>query len=434
VTAAKFHLGWFMNFSPTDWAGEFTPTDDVWSGEFYIDMARSLERAGFDYMLIEDTVMVPDAYGGSYDNSLRLAMMVPKHDPVPLAAIMLAATQRIGIVATMSTSFYHPFMLARLAATVDHIGKGRFGWNIVTSGEHSAAQNFGMDRLTEHDLRYDMAEEYVQLACQLWDSWEPDSVIADRDTATYIRPGSVNSIDFEGKFFRSRGPLNTVRPPGGRPVFLQAGGSPKGRAFAAKWADSIIAIANGPEGMKEYRDDVRAKAAAQGRDPDDIKVLFVVSPVLADTHEEAEAKKERNRHDEMAIERTLALVSSITDIDFAQYPLDEQLPPNMTTNGEQGSLTKFVQEGSGKTLRELARDGLADSVDFVGTPDEVAAQMDEIMEEVGGDGFLITTGANPMNRRYISEITEGLVPALRRRGLTRNGYEHALFRDNLKSY
>lgn len=434
MSVARFHMGWFMNFTAIEWAGDFTPTDDVWSGDFYVDMARSLERAGFDYMLIEDTLMVPDAYGESYDNYLRLAMMVPKHDPVPLAAIMLAATRRLGVVATMSTSFYPPFMLARLAATVDHIGRGRFGWNIVTSGEDSAAQNFGMDRLTEHDLRYDIADEYVDLVTKLWDSWEPDALIADRATATYIRPGSVDSIDFEGTYFRSRGPINTVRPPHGRPVFVQAGGSPKGREFAAKWADSIVAIANGPEGMKSYRDDVRARAEAQGRDPDEIKVLFVVSPVIAETTAEAEAKKQRNRDSDRNIELTLALVSSITDIDFAEYPLDEPLPANMTTNGEQGSLDKFVQAGSGKTLRELARDGLADSVHLVGTPDDVAEKMGEIMEEVGGDGFLFTNGANPMNRRYISEITEGLVPALRRRGLTRTTYEHEGFRDNLRAF
>jgi alkanesulfonate monooxygenase SsuD/methylene tetrahydromethanopterin reductase-like flavin-dependent oxidoreductase (luciferase family) len=224
-----------------------------------------------------------------------------------------------------------------------------------------------------------------------------------------------------------------VRPPADRPVFVQAGGSPKGRQFAAKWADSIVAIANGTEGMKAYRDDVRARAEAQGRKPDDIKVLFLVSPVLGETTEEAHARKDRMMQSPRYVEQALLLISSITDIDFSQFPLDEVLPP-LTTNGERGSLEKFVQAGSGKTLRQLASEGMANSVHLVGTPDDVADQMGEIMEEVGGDGFLLTANAGPLNRRYIAEITEGLVPALQRRGLARTSYTHEMFRDNLLEF
>jgi FMN-dependent oxidoreductase (nitrilotriacetate monooxygenase family) len=325
-------------------------------------------------------------------------------------------------------------MLARLAATIDHIAEGRFGWNIVTSGEDAAAQNFGMDQLTEHDLRYEMAEEYLDLVCRLWDTWDPDAVLADRNTSTYVAPGSARTVDFQGRFFRSRGPLNTLRPPQGRPVFVQAGGSPRGRQFASKWADSIVATANGPEGMRAYRNDVRARAAAQGRNPDDIKVLFLVSPMLAGSSAEAEAKKRRLTSSDRYVEQTLALVSSITDIDFAQYDLDEPLPPDMKTNGEQGSLDKFVQAGSGKSLRELASEGLANSVHLVGTPDHVARTMADLMDDVGGDGFLISNGGNPLNRTFIDEITEGLVPALQRLGRVRTTYEHRYFRDNLLAF
>ena len=132
-----------------------------------------MERACFDYIMIEDTLMVSEAYGGNSEVYLKHAIMAPKHDPAPLAAIMAAATSKMGVVATMSTTFYPPFLLARLASTLDSIAEGRFGWNIVTSGEDGSAQNFGMDKLTEHDLRYDIADEYVDLVCQLWDSWEP---------------------------------------------------------------------------------------------------------------------------------------------------------------------------------------------------------------------------------------------------------------------
>jgi FMN-dependent oxidoreductase (nitrilotriacetate monooxygenase family) len=428
-----FHLGWFLNFTALEWNDAFSATEDAFTGEFYVDMARSLERAGFDYMLIEDTLMVPDAYGHSFDAYLKYAMMTPKHDPVPLATLIAGATSRLGLVATMSTSFYPPFMLARLAATVDHIAKGRFGWNIVTSGEDAAAQNFGQDKLTEHDLRYDIADEYVTLCNQLWESWDTDAVVMDRETDTFARGDRVRTIDFEGRWFKSRGPLTTVRPPQGRPVFVQAGGSPKGRQFAAKWADSIVAIANGPAGMKEYRDDVRARAEAQGRKPDDVKVLFLVSPVLGATTAEAEEKRARMAASERYQMQSLLLIASITDIDFSQFPLDEVLPP-LTTNGEQGSLTKFMQEGSGKTLRQLASEGMGSSVQLVGTPDDVADQMEAVMEEVGGDGFLLTANAGPLNRRYVADITEGLVPALQRRGLTRTSYTFEQFRDNLLEY
>jgi FMN-dependent oxidoreductase (nitrilotriacetate monooxygenase family) len=428
-----FHLGWFLNFTALEWNDHFSATENPWTGDFYVDMARSLERACFDYVLIEDTLMVPDAYGHSFDAYLKHAMMTPKHDPVPLATLMAGATSRLGLVATMSTSFYPPYLLARLAATVDHIAGGRFGWNIVTSGEDAAAQNFGQDRLTEHDLRYEIADEYVELCCRLWDSWDADAVVMDRETGTWARGDRVHTVDFEGQWFKSRGPLTTVRPPADRPVFVQAGGSPKGRQFAAKWADSIVAIANGTEGMKAYRDDVRARAEAQGRKPDDIKVLFLVSPVLGETTEEAHARKDRMMQSPRYVEQALLLISSITDIDFSQFPLDEVLPP-LTTNGERGSLEKFVQAGSGKTLRQLASEGMANSVHLVGTPDDVADQMGEIMEEVGGDGFLLTANAGPLNRRYIAEITEGLVPALQRRGLARTSYTHEMFRDNLLEF
>jgi FMN-dependent oxidoreductase (nitrilotriacetate monooxygenase family) len=361
--------------------------------------------------------------------------MAPKHDPAPLAAIMAAATSRMGVVATMSTTFYPPFMLARLCSTLDSIAEGRFGWNIVTSGEDGSAQNFGMEKLTEHDLRYDIADEYLDLVCQLWGSWEPDAVIRDRETNTYADFKKVHPINFSGKYFKSRGPLNTVSSPQGRPVFVQAGGSPRGRQFASKTADSIIAVANGVEGMKSYRDDVRARAAAHGRDPDEIKVLFVISPILGTTEAEALARQKLGNEDPDFIEQALAGISSVTDIDFSQFDLDKPLPW-LETNGERGSLDKFAQWGSSKTLRQLIVDagGVSDSIELVGTPDQVAEKMGEAMEEVGGDGFLISAPYMRVSKQYITEICEGLIPALQRRGLTRTAYAHQHLRETLREF
>jgi FMN-dependent oxidoreductase (nitrilotriacetate monooxygenase family) len=429
----RFHLGWFLNFVADEWNDTWGDGGKDWTGEFYVEMAKSLERACFDYMIIEDKLMVADAYGGTMASTLNHAV-APKHDPVPLAVLVAQATARLGVVPTMSTSFYPPFLLARLCATVDHISKGRLGWNIVTSGEDRAAQNFGLDRLYEHDERYEMADEYLELVCRLWDSWEPDAVVRDRERGVYADATKVHTIDYEGKYYRSRGPLNTVRPPQGRPVLCQAGASPKGREFAAKYADTIIAYGAAPPTMKAFRDDFRARMEAHGRKPDDCKVMFLVAPIVADTEEEARAKEKRWFEDPLYIESMLSTMASITEVDFSQFDWDEVPPDGLTTNGERNSLETFLQRGSGKTLRELASVGLTKGTDLVGTPEQVADRMGEMMEEVGGDGFLITSPVMRLNRRYITEITDGLVPALQRRGLTRTDYAFEHFRDNLQEF
>jgi FMN-dependent oxidoreductase (nitrilotriacetate monooxygenase family) len=335
----------------------------------------------------------------------------------------------------MSTMGYPPFLLARLAATIDNIAGGRFGWNIVTSGEDTAAQNFGLDKLPPRELRYEMADEYLELVGQLWASWDPDAVVLDRETDTYADFRKVRPIHFQGKYFKCRGPLNTVPCPQGRPAYVQAGGSPRGRSFAARHADSVIATANGIDGMKAYRDDVRSRAVAAGRNPDDIKILFLAAPILAETEEAAREKHRRTVSDPHFITHALTLVSSFTDIDFSQYDLDQPLPHKLVTNGEQGSLDKFQQHGSGKTLRRLAMEGGSESsIELVGTPESVAQKMGEVMEAVGGDGFLITSPYGKNSRRYTAEITDGLVPALQRRGLTRTRYTRAHLRDTLKEF
>jgi FMN-dependent oxidoreductase (nitrilotriacetate monooxygenase family) len=435
MPAKKFHLGWFTNFITDEWSTTFAAGGRPWDGKFYINMAQAMERACFDYIMLEDTLMISDAYGGTPEAYLKHAIMVPKHDPIPLAALLGANTSRMGIVATMSTMAWPPFMLARVSNTLDHICKGRFGWNIVTSGENHAARNFGLDELPPRQQRYDMADEYVELVKQLWGSWDQDAVVLDRKTGTYADHGKVRPINFAGKYYKCRGPLNTAPSPQGRPAFVQAGGSPRGRKFAAETADSIIAPSAGIGGNKAYRDDVRAHARKAGRDPDEIKVLFVVAPILGETDAEAQAKFERIRQHPMFVQRTLASISSITDIDFSKFALDEELP-RLTTNGEQGSLDAFAQWGSGKTLRQLVMEQVSRGLDgMVGTPDRVAANMGMIMQEVGGDGFLITRPHTTfVSRQYITDICEGLVPALQRRGLVRTEYTKSTLRETLREF
>ena len=430
----RFHLGWFTYFGQNAWNEPLGAQTEPWTGELHLDLARSMERACFDYMLVEDTLSIPAVHGGSNAAYLKYGIMVPKHDPAPLAAIMGTVTSHLGIVITLSTMAYPPFMLARLASTLDHLSRGRFGWNIVTGTEDAAARNFGKTEMPPRALRYDMADEYVDLVTKLFESWDPDAVIRDHATETYADAGKVRPVNFEGQWFRSEGPLNTVRCPQGRPAYIQAGGSPRGRAFAAKHADSIIATTNGIAGMIAYRDDVRRYAVAQGRDPDSIKVLFLIAPVIGETMEAAREQYERVLASPGFTERTLALFGSFVDIDFSGYALDEPLPP-LTTNAEQGALDKFCQPGSGKTLRQLVRDsGTSSTLELVGTPDHVADLMGAAMETVGGDGFLITTPFHRLTRSYIASITDGLVPALQRRGLTRTAYTKPTLRETLLEF
>lgn len=433
----RFHLGWFMNFTPDEWREPFGQGGQPWDGQFYIEMARTLERACFDYIMIEDKLMVSETYGGSSKEGLKSGMMAPKHDPAPLAVAMGMATSRLGVVATMSTLAYPPFLMARLSSTIDSLTKGRFGWNVVTSAEDLAAQNFGLDKLPPRELRYEMADEYMEVMGKLFGSWEKDAVVLDREAGIYADHTKVHPINHEGKFFKVRGPLNTVRSPQGRPVYVQAGASPRGRSFAAAHADSIVSVASGVAEMKAFRDDIRARAAALGRNPDDIKVLFCVTPTVGETEQDAQDKHNRMLNSPNFINDILASISSITDIDFSRFDLDKPLPERLVTNGEQGSLDKFQQYGSGKTLRELVVDGtggLVSSVELIGTPDQVAERMGEVMEEVGGDGFLITTPVLRVSRRYLVEIADGLVPALQKRGLARTSYKHEMLRDNLLEF
>ena len=425
-----------MSFRPPAWNTPFAGDDGKhWAnGDYYVDFLRSLERAKFDYMMIEDSSMVSDAYGGTSEVDLKYSLYAPKHDPVPLVPILARATERIGIVATMSTSFYPPFMLARTMTTLDHMTRGRVGWNMVTSSEDRAAQNYGLDRLYEHDERYDRADEFFDVVTKLWDSWEPDALVMDQATGRYVDHTKIHPIDHHGKYYKVRGPMNTLRSPQGRPVFCQAGASPRGKDFAALHADTVIASAQGVEGMKAFRDDLRARMTAFGRDPDSCKVLFVVNPIVGATDEEAQAAVARMSAPEgrrARAEAALGHLSALTENDFSIYDLDQPIP-DVTTNGHRSTLTDFIKMGTGgKTLGEVAATWTIASIPLVGTPDTIAGLMDEAMQEVGGDGFLIMGGGS---RRYIGEITEGVVPALQRRGVTRTEYTYPTFRENLMEF
>jgi FMN-dependent oxidoreductase (nitrilotriacetate monooxygenase family) len=292
--ARPFHLGWFLQGSSLQawgepWTGHIGRT---WMApELFIDMARCLERAGFDYLLIEDSSYVGESFGGSTELYLKRGIAVPRQDPSVMASLIGQATSCIGIVPTFGTYAGPPYLLARLVATLDQISGGRIGWNAVTGSSNFAAMNFGLPGMREHDLRYDMADDYMEVCRRLWASWEPDAIIADPRTGVLVDHTKVHAVNFEGRYFKTRGPLNSGPCPQGQPVIAQAGGSPRGRQFASRYADTIVAHTKGIAAMKAYRDDVRARMVAHGRDPVTCKVLFLVAPIIGETEADARDKK-----------------------------------------------------------------------------------------------------------------------------------------------
>ena len=432
-----FHLGLFLQGSSVQawgepWTGRI---GESWTQpKLFIDVAQALERACFDYILLEDSSYIGESYAASREIYLRHGIAVPRQDPSVVASLMTAATGRIGIVPTFATFAYPPYLLARLVATLDQVSAGRIGWNMVTGSSDFAARNFGLDGMPDHDLRYDMADEYMDLVGQLWDSWEPGALVADAESGVLVDHAKVHQVDFKGRWYASRGPLNSGPCVQGRPVIAQAGGSPRGRQFAARHADTVVASVKGVDAMRAYRDDVRARRRAQGLDPSTMKVLFLVAPVVAETEEDAQALKARRAAQVAAqVDRKLAFLGKITNIDFAQFDLDAPVG-QLTTNGHQQTLDDFKRKAGDRTLRQAVAAYNSDggSVELVGTPDGVAAQMAEAMREAGGDGFLLSMPN--ISRRSVAEIEDGLVPALQKRGLVRKAYGHEQFRDNLLEF
>ena len=430
----KFHLGYFTKFGATSWPGDGKEFGSNWiDGSYHKELARILEAAKFDFILFEDTTIVGDRYAGSMELDLKNATLAPKLDPLPLLPLMAQDTSHIGLIATASTTFYPPYLLARLLSTVDSLTGGRAGWNMVTSSEKNAALNFGMDKLLPPTVRYDIADEYVDLVKQLWDSWEEGALVANTETGVYVDHTKVHTIDFVGEHFRSRGPLNTVRSPQGYPMLAQAGASERGRAFSSKNAEVVLGMmTGGVSGMKAYREDIRNRAEAQGRNPDDIKVVFLtpvnILPEGVEQQEMTDAEKQAS------FEHNIVMASSSLDVDFSLYDLDGPVPQDIVAGGHTSALDHMKKAGreEGKSLRDLFSMGQgASGMDFSGTPQQIAEKMMAVMDEVGGDGFLIEgSGYN----RQLPQLVDELVPALQQAGAVRTEYTGNTLREILREF
>ena len=429
----KFHLGYFTKFGATSWPGSGKEFGSQWAdGTYHRELARQLEAAKFDFMMFEDTLMVADKYGGSMELDLKNAILAPKHDPLPLLPLLAQGTDHLGFIATASTTFYPPYLLARTFSTIDSLTRGRAGWNIVTSSEQNSAANFGLDELLPPTVRYDIAEEYVELTRQLWNSWEEGAVVADEDSGVYVDHKKVKIIHFEGDHFRSRGPLNTLRSPQGIPVLCQAGASERGRAFSSKNAEVILGLmGGGVPGMKAYRDDIRRRAAEAGRDPDTIKVIFL-TPVRIHGDDGPQEPTEDQRQSDF--ENNIVMASSSLDVDFSRFDLDKPVPMDIDAGGHTSALDQMKQAGRdhGTTLREMFSGERGTSgMDFSGTAEQVAAKMMAVMDEVGGDGFLIEgSGYN----RQLPGLLNGVIPVLQKAGAVRTEYVGKTFRQVLREF
>ena len=430
---SKFHLGWFMGPGVTiqGWnTPGYAPGYDFTKPDIFQDAIKAMERACFDLMILEDSSAINYTYKGTMDFALKHGSGVPKFDPVILSPFLIQATKSIGIVPTLTTTFYPPWLLARSLATLDHYSGGRMGFNIVTATSDAAAQNYGHDKQFEHDLRYDMADEFLDCVGQLWEAWEPDAVVMDEDNGTFIDPKKVKAIHFEGKHYKTRGPLNVPRSPQTKPVYIAPGGSPRGRQFSGRNAEVVLAGGATLAAMKDYRDEVNRHAVAYGRDPSNIKTMFTCMPtIVRDMQAAAEHKAKAAAGAAKRFEHNLASMSFTSGIDFSKFDLDEPVG-EIKTNGMQTMLKMFQKHGPDASLRKILT-APNEFTAMIGTADSVAGSMQETMEEVGGDGFLITGHFKP---KYVTSIVDELVPALQKRQLTRTEYGHELFRDNLMAF
>ncbi len=432
----KMHLAQFLVHGPTYhslamWRHPKTAAAGYdWSRPaLYQHIARVCERGLFDMVFFADLNYISDTYRHSLEPALRYAAQAPEHDPIPLLSYMAAATSHIGVASTFSVSQHHPFYAARLWATLDHLTEGRAGWNVVTSINHNQDANFGVDR-PPADVRYDRAHEFIEVCRKLWSSWDEDAVAMDRDGAVFADAAKVRRIEHAGPFFKSRGPLNVVRSPQDGPAILQAGTSPKGVDFAAKYADAIFAIQPRPEDAKRYFDGIKGRMAELGRAPEECKILFGAQPVIGAS--EAEAREKQDEHNSLVpLEGGMTILSAHADYDLSKIDLDAPMA-DRTEPELQRLKTRFRKpSGESMTLREVAqRHGQSVGLpQFVGTVKSVADQMEAFLQTAGGDGFMLSPIYCP---GAIEEFVDLVVPELQRRGLMRTEYKGRTMRDLLR--
>lgn len=392
---------------------------------FHLELARTLERGGFDALFIADVV----AIWGEHLDSLHRTARAEFFEPLTLLSAIAPATSRIGLVATATTTYNEPFHIARKFASLDHLSGGRAGWNIVTSVVPLEAANFGKDSHLEHSLRYRRAEEFVTVVKGLWDSYDDDAVIRDAASGRYFRPGSVRALEHSGEHFTVRGPLNISRPPQGYPVLFQAGSSETGKDFAARHGEVIFTAQRTLSGAREFYADLRGRAAAAGRDPDALRIWPGLSPLVTSTEEEGTrrvAELQELVHDDVL--RRL-VQDNIGDVDFSDVPLDGPVPdiPDTNRSKSRRSLMLDLARSEGLTVRQLGLRFAGGGI-VAGPPEQIAGRLESWFTGRGADGFNISF---PYLPGPAADFVEQVVPLLRRRGLVAPEYAGQTLREHL---
>lgn len=392
--------------------------------EYFEKLAQLAESVTFDSVFLADS---PVLQGAGRRPTGRI-------EPLTLLTAIARATQRIGLIATASTSYNDPFNLARRFGSLDHVSGGRAGWNIVTTAGDDAARNFGLDAQPSHLERYQRADEFLQVARKLWDSWEDDAIVADPEHGAWAEPGKVHVIDHRGRFFSVRGPLNLPRSPQGHPLLVQAGSSEDGKDFAARHAEAVFTAQQTLEDGQAFYADLKRRAALAGRDPDGVKILPGLVPVIGSS--EAEARALEAELDRLILaEEARDRLARRFGLDPAHLPLDEQLPDDLPTEddieGAKSRYTLIVELARREklTVRELIGrlGGGRGHRTFAGTPEQIADTIELWGANGAADGFNIMPAVLPSGFELFAEH---VVPILRKRGLIRTQYVGTTLREH----
>ncbi|OZE12173.1 LLM class flavin-dependent oxidoreductase [Rhodococcus sp. 05-2255-3B1] len=404
------------------WRHPDSRVEDLGDISYYEELAQLAERGKFDAVFFADGHSVRDPAGAG---TWFL-------EPITALSAMARATTRIGLVTTVSSTFYTPFHAARMLASLDHISGGRAGWNVVTSMFDAEARNHGMDAIPAREERYARAEEFVDTALALWDSWDADALTLDR-CGNYADPAKVHSIDHDGKHFRVDGPLTVPRSPQGRPVLFQAGASGPGRELAAKYAEAIYAVAYDLVAAQRYYEDVKTRIRHAGRDSATVGIMPGLVTYIGSTMDEARRKK-AELDLLLPTEQSLAMLSTFTGQDCAAWELDAPvptLPPAAEFTGPQGRYETILRiiEKDAPTVRELLGTLAAGGghATMIGTPESIADEMQSWIGR-GADGF------NLMCPRYpdsLVDFVDQVVPILQQRGIFRVDYTGSTLRGHL---
>ena len=401
---------------------------------YYQKLGRTLEDGCFDLMFFDDRLAMPGIYGGSVADAVRLGARPVKLDLSVVLGLVAGATRWIGLGATYSTTYYTPFHVARTFATLDHLSGGRAAWNVVTSVNDSEAQNYGFDQHLDHDARYDRADEFLEATTALWDSWDDDALVLDRERCYFADPDKVHELNHNGEWFRVRGPLTVPRSPQGRPVLLQAGSSGRGRDFAATWAELIFTGDPDVDIARAHYKDQKERIALLGRDPQSVKMLPMAYTVVGESRLQAEEREQVFLNDLVDPKASLTLLSELMNYDFSGLALDAPITDELiaSVSGIRGLVQNLRQHIGGRTvtLADLAghRATLLQGPRFVGTGAEVADQMQEWFEGDACDGFVIAATHVP---GAYEDVVRMVVPELQRRGVFRVRYTGSTLRDHL---